>query len=108
MNMNRKLLLISGIILMMLITSVSTIVVAEPNDTENLGRTRIRAIGSFSYCDDEEVLYGHIFIGLMGFQPVFNLDIEINGNSIRWLIMRGFGVGQDVQVYRYLNCVIVE
>jgi len=93
---------------MMVITSISTIVVAEPNDTENLGRTHIRAIGRFSYCDDEEVLYGHIFIGLMGFQPVYNLDIEINGDSIRWVIMRGFGVGQDAQVYRYLNCVIKE
>ncbi|MFE3846291.1 hypothetical protein ACFL1L_05495 [Thermoplasmatota archaeon] len=106
--MNKKLLGISGIVMMMVITSISTIVVAEPNDTEPLIRTHIRAIGSFSYCDDDEVLYGHIFIGLMGFQPVSNLDIEICGDSIRWVIMRGFGVGQDVQVYRYLNCVIVE
>ena len=106
--MNRKLVVIYGMVLMLLITSISAIVVAEPNETENLGRTHIRAIGSFSYCDDEEVLYGHIFIGLMGFQPVSNLDIEINGDSIRWVVMRGFGVGQDVQVYRYLNCVIVE
>ena len=106
--MNGKLIVIYGMVLMLAITSISTIVVAETNDTENFGRTHIRAFGSFSYCDDDEVLYGHIFIGFMGFQPVSNLDIEINGDSIRWVVMRGFGVGQDVQVYRYLNCVIGE
>ena len=106
--MRKKFLMISGIILMLLTTSISTIVVAEPNNPEILNRKHIRAIGSFSYCDEEEILYGHIFIGLIGFQLVSNYDIEINGNSIKWVIMRGFGVGQDVQVYRYLNCVILE
>ena len=75
--MNRKLVVIYGMVLMMVITSISTIVVAEPNDTENLGRTHIRAIGSFSICDEEKVLYGHILIGFIGIKPVNNLDIEI-------------------------------
>lgn len=105
--MKRRLLVISGIVLMMLITSISTIVVAEPNDIDTLGRTHIRAIGRFAICEEDEVLYGHIFFGFIGMQPVFNLDIEYSEDSIKWIVMSGFSIN-DVITYRFLNCVIVE
>ncbi len=97
--MNKKLLVISGIVLMMLCITFTIPIVSEPNDAGILGRTRIRAIGrNFHICDDDGGLYGHIFIGLKGFKLVFNEDIVIPEENIRW-----------VELTRHrLNCVYIE
>ena len=102
--MNKKLFIISGLVIMMFLTTITAPVVASPNEKTILGRTHIRAIGSFSICEEDEVLYGRIIIGLMGLKPVFNLDIEYDTDSIRWIVMAGWGV----QVYHFLNCVVKE
>jgi len=106
--MYKKLFIISGLVIMMLFTTITVPIVAESNETKILGRTHIRAIGSFAICEEDKVLFGHIFIGLIGLKPVFNLDIEYDEDSIRWIVLAGFGVGEDVQVYRYINCVVIE
>ena len=105
--MKRKLLIISGMVLIMLITSISAIVVAEKNYNKTLGRTHIRAIGRFAICEEDEVLYGYIFFGFIGMQPVFNLDIEYDQDSIKWIVMSGFSIN-GVRTYRFLNCVIMD
>jgi hypothetical protein len=105
--MNRKLLIISGMVLIMLFTSISTIAIAEQNNIETLGRTHIRAFGKFAICEEDEVLYGHIFFGFIGMQPVFNLDIEYDQDSIKWIVMSGFSIN-GVRTYHFLNCVIME
>ena len=92
---------------MMLITSVSTIVVAEPNETKTLTRVHIRAIGKFAICQDEEILYGHIFIGFKGLIPIINQDIEYDTENVRFIIMGGFEVN-GVTTYRFLSCIIRE
>lgn len=105
--MHKKSLLISGLVITLLLTTITIPIIAEPNETEILGRTHIRAIGNFAICEEDNVLYGHIFIGFIGLQPVFNLDIEICEDSIKWIIMTGFSVN-GVRTYRFLNCVITE
>ena len=106
--MNKKLFIISGLVVIMILTTITAPIVAKPNEKTILGRTHIRAIGSFAICEEDEVLYGHILIGLIGLKPVFNLDIEYDENSIRWIVLAGWGVGEDVQVYHYINCVVRE
>jgi len=84
--MYKKLLVISGIVLIALLTTITIPVVSEPTDAGILGRTHIRAIGrNFHICDDDGGLYGHIFIGLKGFKLVFNEDIVIPEENIRWI-----------------------
>jgi len=106
--MNKKILVISGIVLMMLFTTITIPVVAEPNDAGILGRTHIRAIGSFSISEENGNLIGHVFIGFIDFQPVFNLDIEICKDSIKRNVMVGFSVGSGTGNFFYLNCVFKE
>ena len=96
--MNRKLLVTSGIVLLMVFTAVTIPVAAEQNDEEIIGRTRITAIGTFSHCDVDGVVYGHIFIGFIGIKPVFNLDIEICDDTIGLIIMSN----------HFLHCVVRE
>jgi len=97
--MNKKLLIISGIVLIALLTTVTIPVVSEPTDAGILGRTHIRAIGrNFHICDDDGGLYGHIFIGLKGFKLVFNEDIVIPEENIRWIEL----------TKHTLNCVYKE
>lgn len=102
----KKLIVIFGIIIMMLCAAISFPVTAESDDKGIFGRTHIRAIGSFAICEDEQVLYGHISIGLIGVRPVFNLDIEICEESIKRIVMGGISSTPDV--YFYLNCVVKE
>jgi hypothetical protein len=85
--MNKKVLVITGIVLMMLFTTISIPTIASSNDTETIGRTRINAIGTFAHCDIDGYVYGHIFFGIMGIRPVFNLDIEICDSTISRIIM---------------------
>ena len=105
--MRKKLFVISGLVLMMLMSTITIPITAESNDIKVLGRTHIRAFGRFAICEEDNVLYGCIFFGFIGLQPVFNLDIEICQDSIRWIIMSGFSIN-DVVTYRFLNCVITE
>ena len=56
--MNKKLLLTSGIALMMVFIAITIPVLAEQNDEEIFGRTRITAIGTFAHCDVDGVVYG--------------------------------------------------
>jgi hypothetical protein len=81
-------------------------VLADSNETGIFGRTHIRAIGSFSICEDEQVLYGHIFVGFIGIKPVFNIDIEICEDSIKRIVMGG--ISTTPGLYFYLNCIIKE
>jgi hypothetical protein len=81
-------------------------VLADSNETGILGRTHIRALGSFSICEDDHVLFGHIFVGFIGIKPVFNLDIEICEDSIKRILMGG--ISTTPGLYFYLNCVIKE
>ena len=104
--MHKRLFVIIGFVLMMLFTTFTIPLVAETNDTELFGRTHIRAIGRFSICEEEQVLYGHIFAGRIGFKPVFNLDIEICKESIQRIVMGG--ISANPGIYFYLNCVIKE
>ena len=86
--MNRKLLLILGIILIMISTSLTLPVTSETNEKGLFGRTNLRAIGrNFHICEEDGGLYGHIFIGLKGFKPVFNQDIYIPEESIRFIFI---------------------
>ncbi len=97
--MNKKLLVISGVALIALLGTIIIPVVSEPTDAGLFGRTRIRAIGrNFHICDDDGGLYGHIFIGLKGFKLVFNEDIVIPKENIRWV---------ELTKHR-LNCVYIE
>ena len=97
--MNKKLLVILGVALIALLGTIIIPVVSEPTDAGLFGRTHIRAIGrNFHICDDDGGLYGHIFIGLKGFKLVFNEDIVIPKENIRWV---------ELTKHR-LNCVYIE
>ena len=106
--MNKKLLVISGIVLMMFFTTITIPVVSEPNEAGILDRTYIGAIGRFKICEDDGNLTGHIFIGFIDSTPVFNLDIEICQDSIKWVFMGGSPIISQTGVYRYLVCAIKE
>ena len=74
-------------------------VISEIDEKGIFGRTHIRAIGNnFHICDDDGGLYGHIFIGFKGFKLVFNEDIVIPEENIRWIVM----------TKNTLNCVYKE
>ena len=65
-------------------------------ETEILGRTHIRAVGTFENCEKNNVVYGHIFVGMIGFKLVINKDVEFCMKSIKWIVMTEHS----------LNCVI--
>ena len=65
-------------------------------ETASLGRTHIRAVGTFENCEKNNVVYGHIFIGMIGFKIVINKDVEFCMKSIKWIVMTEHS----------LNCVI--
>lgn len=94
--MNKNILKISGIIFLVVFTAVSIPVFAESNNTDPVGRTKITAIGTFARCDQDEIVYGHIFIGFQDNKPVFNQDIEISAS----------GIGLIVMTNHFLHCVV--
>ena len=97
--MKKKIMLLSGTILIMLIITIAVPVASEVEENGFLGRVHIRAIGNnFHICDDDGGVYGHIFIGLKGMKLVFNEDIVIPEDSIRWVVMNK----------HILNCVYRE
>ena len=98
--MKKKFFLISGLVIMFLFTAITIPIVASinENDEEILGRTRINAIGTFAHCDTDGIVYGHIFLGVIGIRPVFNLNIEICDDTISSIIMMN----------HFLHCVVRE
>jgi hypothetical protein len=96
--MNKKLFVISGLVTMMLFTTITIPIAASSNDEDIIGRTRINAIGTFAHCDTDGIVYGHIFIGFIGIRPVFNLNIEICDDTISSIIMMN----------HFLHCVVRE
>jgi hypothetical protein len=95
--MNKKLLVIYGIVLMMAFAAVIFPVAAESNNPIPRGRYRVTAIGTFELCETDGVLYGHIVIGIKGFKPVFFYDFEIGFEAIRFIIMSN----------HFLHCVYI-
>ena len=93
---------------MMFFTTITIPVLSESNNAGILGRTHIKAIGSFHFCEDDGNLYGYIFIGCIDFKPVFNLDIEICKDCIKRIVLGGFSTSSETEIYFYLNCVIKE
>jgi hypothetical protein len=86
--MNRKLLVLFGIVLTLILTSTALTVTSENNEKGLFGKTNLRAIGrNFHICEDDGGLYGHIFLGMDGFKPVFNKDIYIPEENIRFILI---------------------
>ncbi len=96
--MNKRFCVIIVIIFFMMCSMIANPVLAEKYEDNIFGRIRIKAIGTFANCNVDEVVYGHIFIGFISGKPVFNLDIEICHDSIKWIIMSN----------HFLNCAIEE
>jgi len=95
--MNKEILKISGIIFLLVFTAASIPVIAESNNTDPVGITKITAIGTFARCDQDNIVYGHIFIGLRDNKPVFNEDIEIPAN----------GIGLIIMTNHFLHCYVI-
>jgi hypothetical protein len=85
--MNKKLVFMSGILIIMLLTMAAVPVNSEKSDTTFFGRKHITAIGKFVLSDEDKVVYGHIFIGFIGIKPVVNLEIEFSYDNIVLIIM---------------------
>ena len=93
---------------MLLSTTTIISIASKSNDAGILGRIHIRAIGDFYISEDDDNLYGHIFIGFKNFKPVFNSDIEINKDSIKWIVLGGFSSNSETDIYFCINCVVKE
>jgi hypothetical protein len=85
--MNKKYVGIFGIVVIMLSTVITFPVIGEINEPESSGKTSYIAIGTFSHCDKDQKIYGHILFGIVGLTPIFNLLTEINDESILHLFM---------------------
>ena len=97
--MNKKIIIIFGILFLMLVISIAIPTSSETNEKGLFGRVHIRAIGrNFHICEDDGGVYGHIFLGLKGFKIIFNEDIVIPEENIRWIVM----------TRHTLNCVYKE
>ena len=70
---------------------------AENDEDIILAENHIRAFGTFSHCDDEEVVYGYVLIGFMGSRLFFNANIQICDDSIQSLTL----------INHILNCVYI-
>ena len=81
---------------MMVFTTISIPVISESNDNKIFGREHIRVIGrNFHFCEDDGDLYGHVFIGFVGIKIVYNVDIVIPNENIKFIIMSN----------HFLNCI---
>jgi hypothetical protein len=96
--MNKKMLKISGIIFLFVFSTIAIPVIAEQEYEEKFSVTKITAIGTFTRCDEDKMVYGHIFIGLNGNKPVFNTNIEISTG----------GIGLIIMTKHFLHCVVNE
>jgi len=95
--MNRKIIGIFGVVVILLLTTITLPAMAENDEDKILAEKHILALGTFSHCDDEKVVYGHVFIGFMGLSPFFNANIQICDDSIQSLTLRN----------HFLNCVYI-
>jgi hypothetical protein len=95
--MNKDILKIFVIIFLLVFTAISIPVIAESNNIDPVGITKITAIGSFARCDQDDIVYGHIFIGFKDNKPVFNEDIEISAS----------GIGLIIMTNHFLHCSII-
>jgi len=86
--MNKKIYVITGLVLTILLASTTISVISETTEEDPFGRTRLIAIGrNFHICPDDGGLYGHIFMGLDGLKPVFIKDIYIPEENIILMVM---------------------
>ena len=86
--MNKKKQMIIGIVFVLMMITLAIPVTGQTMNDENiLGRTGIRAIGTFHLCEEDEVVYGRIFVGFEGLKPVILKNIEIDMDDIVWIIM---------------------
>ncbi len=86
--MNRKLLLISGIVITIILISATLPVTSETMEKGLFGKTNLRAVGrNFHICEEDGGLYGHIFIGFDGLKLVFNKDLYIPEENIRFILI---------------------
>ena len=97
--MNKKIYVITGLVLTILLASTTISVTSETTEEDSLGRTRLIALGrNFHICPDDGGLYGHIFMGLDGLKPVFFKNLHIPEESIRVIIMTS----------HFVYCVYIE
>ena len=86
--MNKKKTVFISIVFVLMMISIAIPVTGQTSyDERILGRTRIRAIGSFHICKEDEVVYGRIIIGIEGLKPVFFKDIQIDMDDLVWIFM---------------------
>ena len=95
--MNKKIIGIFGIVMILLLTSITLPVMAENDEDKILAENHIIAFGTFAHCDDEEIVYGYVLIGFMGLRPFFNANIQICDDSIQSLTLRN----------HFVNCVYI-
>ncbi len=88
--MNRKIIGIFGILVILLLTTITLPVMAGNDEDKILAEKHILAIGTFSHCDTNEVVYGYVLIGFSGLQPFFNTYIQICDNSIQSIVMTNY------------------
>ena len=97
--MKRNIIFIIGTIIMMLLITTAIPVSSELEENGILGRKHIRAIGyNFHFNDDDRAIYGHILIGFKGIKIVYDEDIFIPEDAIRFVVMSQLT----------LNCIYME
>jgi hypothetical protein len=72
--------------------------IGKSTEKEGFSRVHLRALGTFQSCEESQVIYGHILIGVNGLKIVINEDIEVSMDDIKWIIM----------TKHLLNCVITK
>ena len=95
--MNRKIIGIFGILVILLLTTITLPVIAGNDEDKILAEKHILAIGTFSHCDTNEVVYGYVLIGFIGSGLFFNANIEICDDSIQSITLKD----------HFLNCVYI-
>ena len=86
--MKKKLFILYGFLIIILLILIPLSIASEINNNEIFGRTHLRAIGRyFHICDEDGGLYGHIFLGLNRFKLVFNEEIYMPKENIKWIII---------------------
>ncbi len=95
--MNRKIIGIFGILVILLLTTITIPVMAENDEDKISAEKHIIAFGTFSHCEIDEVVYGYVLIGFMGSRLFFNANIQICDDSIQSLTLKD----------HFLNCVYI-
>jgi len=87
----------SDIVTLEVIMPKGKVVIVENDENNLLAENKILAIGTFSHCDTNEVVYGYVLIGFMGSGLIFNTNIEICDDSIQSITLKD----------HFLNCVYI-